>query len=167
MYRFVFIFLIALITTHAVEASVYSGSATVAAETDRDRALQLALQQVLIKASGDTTIVDDPALTRKLSKANSLARHSTYKQTAEISATGSTVNKWTIEADFDPAGVAALLNELGRSLWSPERSTVLIWLAIDNGGNKQIASLFQMSALGALTAAATQRGLSIDRYTVR
>lgn len=162
MYRFAFILFIALMTANAAETSVYSGNATVATEADRDRALQLALQQVLVKASGDTAIVNDPALPRKLTKASSLARHSTYRQTAGISATGSTINTWTLEAEFDPAGVAALLNELGRSLWSPERPTVLVWLAIDNGGNKQIASSFQMSALSALTAAASERGLSIE-----
>lgn len=148
----------------AAEVAIYNGSASIASQSDADRdsGLRAAFLQALIKASGDAGIAQDPSLPGVIANAPAMASHYTYSESVQPSASGEAGLALQIEAQFDAAGVENALRALGRPLWGRERPTALVWLVIDNNGNKQIASAFQQSALGALTATAQRRGLPIQ-----
>jgi uncharacterized protein len=152
------------IPARAADVAIYSGSAEVASQSDADResGLRAALRSVLIKASGDARIAQEPALAGVLGRASSLVRHHNFRESVQTAADGSSQLRLRIEAEFDPQGVEAALRDLGRPLWGRERPTVLVWLVIDSNGSKQIANAFQQSALGALLSTAAQRGLPLQ-----
>jgi hypothetical protein len=62
-------------------------------------------------------------------------------------------------ANFDPGAVHDRLAALGRPVWQADRTPLLVWLGIDDGNQKQIASASQVSALGAMTERARARGI--------
>lgn len=152
------------VPVRAADVAIYSGSAEVGSQSDADResGLRGAFRSALIKASGDASLARDPALVAILGRASGLARHYAYRESTQTGSDGAMELRMHIEAEFDPAGVESALRDLGRPLWGRERPTLLVWLVIDNNGNKQIANAFQQSALGALLTTAEQRGLPLQ-----
>jgi hypothetical protein len=158
-----FLALTAAATAHAQPAaSTYAGEVPVATqdEDERDSALGPALVNALVKASGDPGLRNEA---QEVAQANAagLLRQYSYRQVEE-SVDGKTEVRTLLVAQFDRAGVEDLLTQLGRAVWSGPRPPVLVWLLIDDGALKRIASDAQSSALGALTGAASERGLTLQ-----
>jgi uncharacterized protein len=143
----------------AVDPRLYSGEALVSSqdEAERTRALAPALMQALVKASGDASIATDPRATPVLEQAPALLQRFTWRQSVETIAGQPIARNWLV-AQFDPAGVERALRGMGRSTWA-ERPPTLVWLLIDDGGAKRVASAAQVEALVALTREAEQRGI--------
>lgn len=150
----------------AAEVPIYSGTSVLSSQGDLELAQgqRRALQQVLIKASGDASVASDPALGGKLAHAASIELQHRFEipSPAANANADAVVANLRLFADFDPLAVQKMLRELGRPLWNPDRPTVLVWLVIDNNGSQQIASAFQTSALDALIDTAAARGLPIQ-----
>ena len=146
----------------AQPVDLYVGSAPVASqdEAERVRALGPALQSALVRASGDPTLASDPRLPAVLEQAPRLLQSFGWRQDVGQGADGAPVLRDSLQARFDPAGVQAALASLGRSVWS-ERPRTLVWLVIDDGSTRRIASAAQVAALGALTGAARERGVDL------
>ena len=142
---------------------LYTGEALVASQdaAERERALGPALVQVLVKVSGDPRVDRSPGLDAELAQASSLLLRYGYRQDTS-SVAGQPTNRLWLQAEFDRAAVDALLSRLGVAQWGAERPLTLVWLVIDDGGRKTIASASQVAALGALTGAAQQRGIQIQ-----
>jgi hypothetical protein len=147
----------------AQELALYTGEAAVASqdEAERARALPQALAQALVRASGDGSIASDPALSGKLEQAATLARQFSYRQVAEPGPGGAPQNRLFLSVQFDPAGVNQILGELKRPVWGQDRPQSLVFLVVDTGGPKQVASAAQASALTPLTRAAELRGIPL------
>jgi hypothetical protein len=143
----------------AQEVDLYSADATVANqdEAERQRALGLALLDVLVKVSGDTSLRHDAAATATLAEAPALVHNYGYRQVAASAGTTQT----QLSVQFRREGVDELLTRLGRAVWSAPRPSTLVWMVIDDGGNKRVASAAQVAALGALTGTARARGLGL------
>jgi hypothetical protein len=146
----------------AQDLGLYTGETPVASqdEAERARALPLALTQALTRVSGDGGIGNDPALAAKLEQAPALMRQFSYRQINEPGPGGTPQSHLYLSAQFDPAGVNAILGELKRPIWGQDRPQTLVYLVVDSGGPKQIASAAQVSALTPLTRAAELRGIS-------
>lgn len=152
-------------TSNGREVAIFTGQAVLAAnptEPAMETALRLALQQVLVKASGDPSVVAAAAQSPGLQRAASLLRTQQTRDQVVALPDGGSEHRRVLVADFDPTGVKALLDELARPLWPADRPSLLVWLVIDSNGSKQIASAFQLAALGALVDTAEQRGLPIE-----
>jgi hypothetical protein len=147
----------------AVDVPIYNATAEVASRSDADReaGLRAALRAVLVKASGDAQLAQDPALIPIVARASSMVVRHGYRDSTATAADGTVQPRVLLDAEFDAEAVDGALRELGRALWPRERPTVLVWLVIDNNGNKQIASASQQSALLPLLSAAQQRGLPL------
>lgn len=146
----------------AQPADLYTGSAPVAGqdEAERVRALGPALAAALVRASGDATLAADARLPAVLERAPALVQSFGWRQEVESGPGGAPVLRDYLQARFDPAGVQAVLAELGRSVWN-ERPRSLVWLVIDDGSTRRIASAAQAAALGALTRTARERGIEL------
>lgn len=142
---------------------LYTGEALVASQdaAERERALGPALVQVLVKVSGDPRVGQHPGIDAELSQAAALLLRFGYRQDAS-SVAGQPSSRLWLQAEFDRAGVDALLARAGVPQWGTERPLTLVWLVIDDGRSKTIASASQVAALGALTGAAEQRGIQLQ-----
>lgn len=145
----------------AADPRLYTGESLVASqdEAERARALGPALLQALVKASGDAALATDPRATPLIEQAPALLQRYSYRQSVETVA-GQPVPRTWLVAQFDPEGVERALRGIGRSSWV-ERPATMVWLVIDDGGAKRIASAAQVEALGALTQAAAARGVAL------
>ena len=157
-----FALLPACAAVQAQPVDLYAGSVPVASqdEAERLRALGPALRSALIRASGDPTLAADARLPAVLERAPSLLQSFGWRQEVEAGPDGSPVLRDHFYARFDPAGVDAALAELGRTVGG-ERPRSLVWLVIDDGGTRRIASAAQAAALGALTRTARERGIEL------
>jgi hypothetical protein len=137
----------------ALQMPIYEGEAVLAAgQGDQDEgALRAALAQVLVKVSGDRSVAADAGLSAVLADARRIALTVSARSLAD----GTRV----LVANFDPGAVHDLLGALGRPVWHDDRPPLLVWLGIDDGQHKQIASANQVSALGAMTERARARGI--------
>lgn len=142
---------------------LYTGEALVASQdaAERERALGPALVQVLVKVSGDPRVGQHPGIDAELAQAAALLLRFGYRQDTS-SIAGQPSSRLWLQAEFDRAGVDALLARAGVPQWGTERPLTLVWLVIDDGRAKTIASASQVAALGALTGAAEQRGIQLQ-----
>jgi hypothetical protein len=141
----------------ALQMPTYEGEAVLAAGQDEtsDQALRAALQQVLVKVSGDRSLATDPTLGAALAQARSML----LSVATRPSAAGDGSQR--LVANFDPGRVHDLLASLGRPIWHSDRPALLVWLAIDDGSHKQIANANQVAALSAMTQRAHERGIPL------
>jgi hypothetical protein len=137
----------------ALQMPIYEGEAALASGKDEhdDAALRAALVQVFVKVSGDRSVAADPGLATALADARRIA--------LLVAARTQTDGSRTLVANFDPGAVHDRLAALGRPVWHDDRPPLLIWLGIDDGNQKQIASANQVAALGAMTERARARGI--------
>lgn len=139
----------------ALQMPIYEGEVALESGEDEssERALRQSLVQVLVKVSGDRSIVHDPTLATALGEARRIAL--TIARKPGSAADG--VQRLVV--NFDPGRVHDLLGALGRPVWHGDRAPLLVWLAIDDGVQKQIANANQIAALGAITGTAQMRGV--------
>jgi len=139
----------------ALQMPIYEGTAVLAAGQDEqdDGALRAALTNVLMKVSGDRSVTTDAGPGSVLGDARRIALTVTTRTLAD--------GTRLLVANFDPGAVHDRLATLGRPVWHDDRPPVLVWLGIDDGNQKQIASANQIAALSAMTGRAQQRGLPI------
>ncbi len=137
----------------ALQMPIYEGEVALDAGEDQnsERALRRALAQVLVRVSGDRSVSADPTLDGMMADARRIALTISAKTAADGTP--------RLVANFEPGRVHDLLAALGRPVWHSDRPAVLIWLAIDDGVQKQIATSNQIAALGAITGTAQLRGL--------
>ena len=95
-------------------AEVYTGSAPVATQSDRDRAnaLRAALGQVITQAAkGDATVLRRPEVARALARAERYARSYSYQAGAASVDAKKPGMKFQLVAQFDAAQIDALLRD--------------------------------------------------------
>ncbi|SIT66410.1 hypothetical protein SAMN05216526_0587 [Ectothiorhodosinus mongolicus] len=130
--------MLALLATPAAAASISLerlGEAMVAVP-DRDRgtrqrAFSEALQEVVVKMTGDRAWRSDPRLEELLRQAPQWVRQYRYQESAE-----GTSELWV---RFDAAAIERNLVDLGLPLWQRDRPNLLIWLAIQQDNERRMA----------------------------
>lgn len=146
----------------ATAQDLYAGEAAVATQdaAERERALRPALLGALIRASGDAAVGRAPTIDAVLDEAPRIVRSFGYRQSLEPGPDGRPLTRQFLVAQFDPAEVARLLASLDRAVWR-ERPTTLVWLVIDDGSTKRIATAAQAGALAPLLRQAELRGIRL------
>lgn len=146
----------------AQDRALYAGEAPVAnqEEAERTRALGPALLDALVRASGDPGVASEKNLAAVLESAPRLLETYAYRQVSRPGPGGVAIAQLYLVAQFQPAGVERALASLRRSAWT-ERPATLVFVVIDDGSAKRIASAGQVDALGALTDTARQRGIAL------
>ncbi len=140
------------------EARVPVGSQSAA---DRARAISEGFRQVLIKVSGQRSVLASPAVQAALGKGESLLGSYRY-ESAIASASGQPEARGQgflfIRLSFDPAGVRATLNRAGAPVWGASRPPLYLWLVREG---VQGGTLFSLGTPQAdlLLDVAAQRGL--------
>lgn len=112
-------------------SSVYQAT-TIVTGTDlrsRPEGIRRTFRDVLIKASGDPSLADDPRMERVEADANAAVRHFLYEdrmsQIPMRDEQGSRDRPYDLRVGFDPAAVATALSSLGRTAWRGERPALI------------------------------------------
>ena len=137
-------FAVVVHTLYQAQVSVTSSSSYA-----RNKAFGRALQQVLIKVSGNPGVVTLPAIQDKLSQAGSLVQSYGYSD-------------HVLEVKFAPQTIQQILTTAGQALWGNNRPLILVWLVTqDESGAKVIVGDSNNILVTGLQNNAARRGLPI------
>lgn len=111
-----FVFLIGVYLTPAiaVAAGLYTGTAPVNSQSDEDRAgaLRIALGQVLVKLSGDPTVLSRPEVTKALARADRYMQQYSYAPNTGAD-TSQSAARLLLVVQFDRDGIDGILRDPG------------------------------------------------------
>jgi hypothetical protein len=121
-------------------AGLYEAEVPVASQEASDRvvASRAALEEVLIKVSGSSDILQRPELKPMLDQAEQWVQR--YQYRTATAAPGSTsapaTPSQTLWAAFDRQTINRHLSEAGLPVWGLNRPRTLLWLAIEDGSDR-------------------------------
>jgi len=123
----------------------------------RNTALTELLATVLVRVSGNTGIAGQPAAREILAGAPSLVQQYQYRTAEE----GGKLARY-LWARFDQASVERMMRERNLPVWV-QRPPVLLWVATEQGGRRELLNLEnQPEARAEALAAARQRGMPLQ-----
>lgn len=130
---------------------------------ERQRAFAEALRRVLIKVSGDSRVLDHPAVSEAAGQASRYLREYRYLTREGVPGQGEEQEApqrslW-LQISFDPRGIERLLRDHGLPVWGRERPATLIWLGYQDGRERNVlGSGSDPALLDQVLAAAQRRG---------
>lgn len=138
------------------ESALHEASVPIADRSDsaRDAAVKQALSEVLVRLSGDAATPTQPAGKALLGDANRYLLQYQYE--------GNEADGLFLRAGFEAAGVDAVLQQRGVTLWGRDRPPLLVWLAVDDGRRRYLLGNEDADpVLAAVQAAARRQGLQL------
>lgn len=147
----------------AAGAELYTGEVPVADQgaAERDRAVPLALEQVLQKLSGLRGFEDYPLVQPALERAPALLLSYHYRNAEYLLADGSRESQLRLVARFSEPDVDEMARALQLPLWQPDRSPLTLWLVVDLGVERRIMPIEYVYVKQALEDVAARRGLPL------
>jgi uncharacterized protein len=135
---------------------LYQGEAAVPAQDEDSRmaGVAKALEQVVIKVSGDRAAIANATVQSALANAGKLMQRYEYRQELVRGADGRPEVRLYLIASFYPSSVDQLLLRSGLNIWGRERPTLLVLIA--DGGQ-----LLNATQAGELVERARARGLEL------
>ena len=130
------------------------------AASERRRASRIALARLFVRISGDTEVLNNyPKLRESLPSAERYISSFHYRSAAEEALDD--VPLW-LHLQFHADSITALLRRAGAPYWQVNRPAVLLWLATQEDGQRQLASAENAPQHYALLQrAAAARGLPL------
>lgn len=154
------LFLLAFRTATADQVSnLYEAEVAVASQgaEERQEALRAAFEVVLTKVSGYGAVILQPALGEALAAPDRYVQQFLYREPAVPGQTG--LSFW---ARFDSAAVNALLRRHQLPVWGAVRPATLLWLAVEERGQRRLVGANDPGMVAAKVAArADRRGLPV------
>lgn len=157
MLRFAF-FMLALLALPLNAATVNNlyQAQVVLPDTDKQSeqtARQQGLEQVLVKVSGQSQVVDNEVIRKALSSSS---------QYISQFGVGSLNGQQTLDMTFDRVQVHNLLAQANATVWSDQRPAVLVWLVKENNREREIVWDQTSNPLQTeMNTAANQRGVPV------
>lgn len=134
---------------------------------EREAGFRRALEQILLKVSGSMAVLEKPALQPML---DAPARYVQQYRYEEIEDGGETdaggdaepPPAYRLEVVFGQSRIEDDLRERGITVWGPYRPEILVWLAFDNGRQRQLVGADDGSGMDeVLRTAADRRGMPL------
>ncbi len=130
---------------------------------EQRRAFRLALEQVLVKVSGNRAPLAMPRLKLAFQKLEAYVQQFRYQLAEPDRPRAGDELPLVLEVSFDHEGVNRLLRQAGLPVWGRTRPAVLMWLALEQAeGRKILASDAPGPLPGLLQAGAAARGLPLN-----
>lgn len=125
---------------------------------EREEAIGQALQQVLVRVSGNNAIATLPGIQSQLHRAKQLAERYTYKHDRH--------GRLLLNVAFEENAVDNLIRQYGQYFWGQQRPRLLVWMAVEDQRGLHVAAADESqgdnhSAVKLLQSKSTQRGLRI------
>jgi hypothetical protein len=145
-------------------ADLYVGEAPVADQggAERQRALPLALENVLQKLSGLRSFDDYALLNPALEQAPDLLLSYHYENAEMTLADGSETEELRLVARFAESAVDEMARALQLPLWQPQRQPLTAWLIIDDGQARRIMPVEFGYTQQSMEDVARRRGLPLQ-----
>jgi len=126
----------------------------------RDAALELALRDVLVRVTGSGNVVNEPAAQALLKQPGRYVEQFRFLDAPARSP--DTEQRLRLWVQFDGVALAREIRRAGLPYWGRERPDVLVWLAVDDRGQRYlVAENARLAAADALDKAASRRGLPL------
>lgn len=152
-----------LLFCNAASASVFTGlyQAEVPVSdqggTTRATAMSDALRQVIVKVTGNSSAADSPAVKNALASPDRYVEQYSYR-----SNDSGTAEPLLLGVSFDRRGIDQLLKDAGVPIWGATRPLTIVWLAVQQGGQKILVGAADRGQVrGMLERAAQRRGLPL------
>ncbi len=106
--------------------------------TERAAASRAALEEILVKVSGSSDILQRPELKPLLDQAEQWVQRYQYRAAAAVpgSTAASAATGQIFWAAFDRQTINQLLSETGVPVWGLNRPRTLLWLAVEDGSKR-------------------------------
>lgn len=128
----------------AVINDLYEAEVPVDGQSPQERAdaERTALNQVLIKVTGNREISTDPKVSDLLDSAGRYVQQYRYRQVhpAPVAGIPESTLAEVLWVHFDPAAITRYLSEMQIPVWGKTRSAALLWLAVDLGDQRYIVA---------------------------
>lgn len=102
-------------------------------------AVQRGLHQVLVKASGNPAVLEQPWVTEADTQAASWVQRYHYLNATERAGLPEREGRW-LRIQFDPRPIRELLLKANIKPWQIDRPNTLVWFLLDHDGRQQILS---------------------------
>lgn len=142
---------------------LYSAEVAVAEQTaeERNQAIERAFAKVLVKVTGNPSIVSRPGLGTVMRQAPRYVQQYRYRL-APAAGSATEQEQRLLWVQFDGAGVQRLLRDNGLPVWGENRPLVLVWLAAESGGKRRLVLPDSIPELtGAVQLHADERGIPL------
>ena len=143
---------------------LYAGEVEVRDESvdARNEALGRILGQVMVRLSGRSDILANPAAASLLGEAPTLVQQFRYRSVPAPADELAPPARY-LWARFDPVALQRLMREKGLPVWTGRRPRVLMWTAVEVGVNRQLLNVADdEKARAALLARARARGMPLQ-----
>lgn len=136
-------------------------------ETERSSALVAAFEAVLVKVTGRRDAVRAPGVQAALRQPMTYVQQYLYlplppSQADANAEAGVPPYTQLMRVRFDAQAISRLLQQAGLPIWGRERPTTLVWIAVEDGGERYLLGADDERALSErLTADAGRRGLPV------
>jgi hypothetical protein len=150
----------------AVEVyDLYEAQAPVANKTapEREKVLGQLLLAVATKVSGQRDPASNEVMAQAARRPDAYVQQFRYRaRAAGANQQGAAGSGLALSAQFDPQAMEDLLSRAGLPVWGRIRPSVLVWLAVKLGDQRQLVGADDASDLvGVLEQAASERGVPI------
>lgn len=126
--------------------------------SERERAAELGLRQVMVRMSGVTQLDEYPELPAALKRASRSIEQYHYEQVKDRDG----VSQEHLVMTFSPTAVETALNQAGLPFWPVNRPSILLWLVEDDvTEGKNLINDTSAPVVQGLLEAAQQRGLPL------
>lgn len=136
-------------------SGLYQTTVIVADESipSRTLALKKAMQQVLVKLSGDIGIANQSGAQEIINRSQDYVQQFRYKQSQE---------ELEILVKFDESALNMAMRTYALTLWGRERPAVVVWMVNETENGRQMVSMEESSELlSSLEKAASTRGVPL------
>ena len=125
-----------------------------------NQSLQNALAQVLVKVSGNTSVMTLPQVQNALPHINGMV--SAYSYVAK-EAPQDSPSQLQLKVAFNQRAIKRLLHAAGQSVWNADRPSTLVWLDVQTKNEEMVSAgdADQVPVAQALVRDATERGLAM------
>ncbi len=108
--------------------------------SEQNKAIQLGLEEVLVRNSGYLSVLLDPGIQRALSSSSEFLSQFSFESNSEtrVNELGEVIGTKKLVMEFDPGLVNDLISNNGQTLWGPRRPQVLMWVAHEHFGQREI-----------------------------
>ncbi len=124
----------------------------------RQQAMRAGLAEVLVRVTGYSAVVQDPALSDLF---DSAPRHVQQYRYRVVPATVTEPAAMVLWMSFAANTINQALRERGQPVWGSARPLLLTWLAVETGTERRLVGAAESAGYPALELAARRRGLPL------
>ena len=125
---------------------------------ERAAAFKQALQSVLVRMTGNRGVLSHKEIEALVQNSSSYVQQYQYSEQQPVDSESSPA--YLLWVRFDGAVLEEVLTQRGVSLWGKERPAVLVWMAVDTGGQRYLVGADTgEQAREAIRTVAEQRGI--------